>query len=449
MALPAGLTALGSFKGAKGDKGDTGTFSEALATSVAAAEPASVVITGAFGQTVEFKIPRGLPGVNAVANDEATAAYLAAVDSETHSAAKQVIGTEVDPRVIVRFSSGSPDRPNIILGGLLNGSDILPGTIHSVLGQPGGPGYNNIIGGDGTLTVGTSTPNVLDPTITNVGVSNIFGYDNVVGSISGKINSDHSYTEKGGAGHNAIFGGQGHVIRAAGKFAFIAGGDSNDIGGEYAFATGLQNEINGSGAFGAGKVNTISTAAAAAVVFGTENVLTGIFSYANGYRNKVDGTAGSAEGAYAYSRSAFQRALAGGRNVTDGDAQTSVCAYHLVTTDAVSRALVANYTGVGAGSQFVVQPGQSVAFTAVVVGRTAGGATAVALEIKGLAQRPTSGNAVIVGTPTVTAIYQPDPLVTASMAINAAAGYLSILVKGTAGVEIRWAARFTTTEVIA
>lgn len=77
--------------GAKGDKGDTGTFAGATAVSVPAGDPAEVSLSGPESAKVaNFKIPRGLPGVNALENDAAVAAYIAATDSDTRSALEGV-----------------------------------------------------------------------------------------------------------------------------------------------------------------------------------------------------------------------------------------------------------------------------------------------------------------------------------------------------------------------
>lgn len=371
-------------------------------------------------------------------------------------ATEEVAVTQVEARVLVTdggtiAGAGGPLRPNIQHGGQLNGSTIDPRQIHCVLLQPGGPGFNNIIGGDGTTTVTTTTPNAVDPTIGNVGVSLIGGYDNVVGSISGKIISDHSYTAKGSAGHNAIFGGQGHIIGAAGSYSMIAGGDLNRINGAYSFTTGRQNRVDGGYSAASGHQNEIETSGAYSTTSGQGNDVLGVFSLSAGYFNTIAlaATGGTAFGAYASARRPFQQVVAPGRNVANGDAQTSVTPFRLVTTDAVARPLIAAYTGVGSGTQFILEPGQSVKFRAEVVGRYATADTALVMEITGVAQRPLSGNAVILGTPTATAFYQPVPAVTSAMAITAATGHLSIMVTGVAATEIRWAARFTTVEVIA
>lgn len=76
-------------KGVPGDKGDPGDDGktpqlDASATSVDAGQEATVEMSGtALAPHAHFSIPRGLPGVNAIENDEAVAAYVGAVDSAT------------------------------------------------------------------------------------------------------------------------------------------------------------------------------------------------------------------------------------------------------------------------------------------------------------------------------------------------------------------------------
>jgi len=79
-------------QGDRGFRGPAGTFSKASARSVAAGSPAAVRMSGSEdAKEVEFDIPRGLPGMNAIAADEAVAAYVAAQDSETGAAARSLI----------------------------------------------------------------------------------------------------------------------------------------------------------------------------------------------------------------------------------------------------------------------------------------------------------------------------------------------------------------------
>lgn len=79
-------------KGDRGDKGATGTFAHASASSLAADKPASVSMSGPeSNRSVHFGIPRGMPGVNAVANDEATATYIRGTDTNTGNALFQTV----------------------------------------------------------------------------------------------------------------------------------------------------------------------------------------------------------------------------------------------------------------------------------------------------------------------------------------------------------------------
>jgi len=87
MALPADVKQLGTFQGAKGDKGLTGTIAYATAETIPADQPADAEMIGPeSNRGAHFQIPRGLPGVNALANDEATATYISAEDSDTAAA---------------------------------------------------------------------------------------------------------------------------------------------------------------------------------------------------------------------------------------------------------------------------------------------------------------------------------------------------------------------------
>lgn len=113
MALPAGVAQLGTFKG---EKGDTGSLAFATAESVPAGDVAAVEMIGPeSNRGAHFKIPRGLPGVNAVANDAAMAALVGAVDSDTRLALGALF-----PVYRVWDGSAYPDRvpgtSNIFIG---------------------------------------------------------------------------------------------------------------------------------------------------------------------------------------------------------------------------------------------------------------------------------------------------------------------------------------------
>lgn len=93
MALPAGVTKLGSFRGGKGDKGDTGSLAYATAETIPAGESASVTMIGPeSNRGAHFQVPRGLPGANAVENDAAVAEYVAGEDTQVHGALAAKLG---------------------------------------------------------------------------------------------------------------------------------------------------------------------------------------------------------------------------------------------------------------------------------------------------------------------------------------------------------------------
>lgn len=361
-------------------------------------------------------------------------------------AAAEAAAADVNKKIKTWDAPGMPDRPNILLGGQINGSGIEPTAIHSVMLQPGGPGYNNIIGGDGTATVGTSTPNTVSPTASNVSVALVGGYDNVVGSIADKIISDHSYTEMGGAGHNAIFGGQGHIIRATAKHAGIYGGDRNVIAKGFGFATGLLNQVLGQSGCAAGESNVVGADARGSQAFGVQNSVTGAYGRVSGYQNEAAGAYSVAEGQQAATRGPWQRAYAAGQFTKKGDAQAVDTVFRHQTTDAAVKVMGAGASGLGP----LLQPNSSVTFTMQVLAiEPATGATK-AWRVEGTTRRGATGGLVHVGTPTITSAgADADAAAWVITCPAGGSGYLVLTVQGEAAKTINWAARVTYTELVA
>lgn len=74
-------------------RGPAARISQVTAEAVPADQPAEVVMTGLDqDRKFHFKNPRGLPGVNAVENDTAVAAYIDTVDSATSVAIRARVG---------------------------------------------------------------------------------------------------------------------------------------------------------------------------------------------------------------------------------------------------------------------------------------------------------------------------------------------------------------------
>lgn len=83
-------------RGERGNQGIPGTLSSASAESVAADQNAEVIMSGTTEvKHAHFRVPRGLPGTNAVENDEAFATYVGAPDSATRQTLDPIITAAV------------------------------------------------------------------------------------------------------------------------------------------------------------------------------------------------------------------------------------------------------------------------------------------------------------------------------------------------------------------
>lgn len=309
----------------------------------------------------------------------------------------------------------------------------------SVIIGGGSTGYNNVIGGDGA-NVGTTTPNTTKPG-TNAHVSVIGGYDNSAGSLSSKIISDHSKTEEGGDGHNAIYGGAKHIIKSTASYAMIAGGQSNEVSGQGGFATGLRNKVAGTGSACFGYDNTLN--ANGDFANGAANTINGTYAQANGSTNTANGNFSKAEGNYAHTRSVGQQALATGKFANLGDAQTSVLQMYRQTTDetTVTLGMMASNTS------HVVLNNQAVAFNALVIARDIASNDTASWEIKGSAMRTTAG-LNIVGTPIITDLGKINASTWTIAVTGGGDGTLNVRITGKAGKTIRWVQKMTLVEVM-
>jgi len=332
------------------------------------------------------------------------------------------------------------DGPNCAFGHSTNviADDI---STSSILGG-GCTGYNNVIGGDGSVTVKTLTPNTASA-VTGAHVSVVAGYDNVAGQLSSKIISDHSYTAIGGNGHNAIFGGANHVIAATAEYSMIGGGNTNSISGAGCFVSGLRNTVGGTGSISFGYDNTITHNGGYAT--GAAHNVTAIFAQAHGSTNNAEGNFSRAEGNFSRARAVGQQAFSGGRFTAQGDAQTSVIEMHRLTTDATITTLgVLNST-----TSFQLLPNQSVVFDSLIIARDAAGTDSAAWRVAGMARRAATGTPVLVGV-AVTAIAADAGAATWAVAVSAdSAGGLNTRITGEAAKSIRWVQRMTLVEVLA
>lgn len=338
--------------------------------------------------------------------------------------------------------------PNTILGGVRNGSAVASDVTGGILLNPGGVGYNNVVGGDGSATVGTTTPNT-SRTGTGANQSVIGGYDNVAGHLSSKIIADHSWTEYGtgtSQGHNAIYGGAHHVIREAANFSAIVGGQSNDVAGAYSLVTGNTNVLtaNADSAFAFGNNHTVD--GVGTLTGGASNSNSAPYAFVLGQLNDA-GSANhfsAALGQYASSRVRGQWTWAVGRFATTGDAQHSTGVWTLQTTDATASQRLKPG---GLGAYYNIPVSQSCMVEAHVVARSTSGTVQGAWIIRGAAYRNATGNSTIIGTPLVETLYADGGLTAPTLLAASSAGQVSVRVTGLAATTINWMGRVTITEV--
>lgn len=142
-----------NIRGNKGDKGDTGSIASASAESVDAGEPAAVIMTGTDAvKHAHFKVPRGIPGLNAVPTDEGVGAYISALETATRAALNGSFlnyllwdGTQYPPRVAgaVNVFIG-PENPGLLMAGddlWTNPDTTTMGEVVAAMRNPASPLY--------------------------------------------------------------------------------------------------------------------------------------------------------------------------------------------------------------------------------------------------------------------------------------------------------------------
>jgi hypothetical protein len=330
--------------------------------------------------------------------------------------------------------------PNTIIPGHSSNA-IATDVERSVILGGGTTGYNNVIGGDGEF-VNSTTPNTTTLG-TGAHVSVVGGYDNSAGQLSSKIISDHSKTQVGGQGHNAIYGGAINTITADAAFAGIFAGKETTVSAFYAFASGYRNTVSGQSGRASGDNNTVSGAGAGAD--GTTNTASGGYSYAHGTTNSATALYSRAYGAYAKARTSGQVSHSTGRFAANGDQQTSVLEMGKRTTDATITTL--GY--VGGNNSHALEANQSAAFSILLVARAEGGTDTAAWKIEGVLRRGASGTPVYVGTPTVTLLGADAGAATWAAEMGTGSdGGINVRITGEAGRAIRWVQRMTLVEVV-
>lgn len=111
------LKHIANIKGDPGDRGPAGTFASVGITTIAAGEPARVVLSGPeTAKHAQFFLPRGLPGVNGEVTDETLAVFVGSEDTETYAAvaaAAARVGIYALPAPLVSGASGATNRSTL------------------------------------------------------------------------------------------------------------------------------------------------------------------------------------------------------------------------------------------------------------------------------------------------------------------------------------------------
>ena len=271
----------------------------------------------------------------------------------------------------------------------------------------------------------------------------------------------------------------------------LAAGQTNSVYGGWSACFGLANSVDGNYAFAAGQGTDAGSDYAVAmgsgttatgdgsVCFGVDGTANGNYSFATGDTCFVDGVCSGAIGAncqvfgdYSFGigantsvaaaadysmamgvRSEAQMlssfAQASGRFTSEGDAQYQRVVVFEDTTDATSTVLLLEGPG---GSSIPVAANKSYMFNIDVMASqtNVGGGGAIgdswSYNIKGTIQN-LAGTTQMLGTPSVTTIYEMDTNFSVNVVANNGADTMDITVTGVASKTVRWVATVNFTEV--
>ena len=350
-----------------------------------------------------------------------------------------------DIQKVFRYTKGtvgSEEAINTIIG--YKDNAIADG-IRGAHVQQGSKGNENIIGGDPS-TIGTATPNKLDPTKNGAHYAFVGGYDNVNNALAGTLMGYHCYVSDL-ATHGAIYGGSYHKI-LDGDYAFMAGGTKNLIqnseGGNYGYIlAGNNNKYYGRfGGILSGMNNRIGTELSNKDYSGIYNSYASTIdgNYAavlNGNNCKATKDYSFARGNQAVANNVGESVFSTGKFKTVGDSGQS--SMHLLrqTTNHIETQLLLDDSGsaiitpVGVNTTLVVSGTVSAhridaegfagfSFTAVL-GRATGSLQVLSSDIKTL--------------------YSSDPAYSVAIKTISSNSAYQILVQGVAGHTVNWTAK--------
>lgn len=337
--------------------------------------------------------------------------------------------------------SGVPTQ-NIIVGH--SGNAVASDLGACTIGGGGQANYENIIGGDGSATVNTPTPNVTqEGTGANYSVI-AGGYDNVAGGLASVVTGFHNYTALG-TSHGSILGGSGHKI-TAGNYGTISGGTKNTVSGTHGTVGGGYENTAAANATAAGGHTNQATGEGSAIGGGMANQATGIYSTIPGGRfNLASSPYATALGRSAAAYTEGMVAHASGQFATPGDAQFGRLILRRQTTDDTPAVL--GYNGAAASHQ--MRDDSSVHFRAQVVARDTSNGDSKAWTIEGLATNDTGAAVSFVGgTPTATVVAEDAGAEAWDLTVTGGTDSLNFYGTGEADKTINWVATVEFTEVV-
>lgn len=389
-------------------------------------------------------------------------------------------------------TAGSESVINVIEG--YEGNAIAPSTRGAVISGGGGIGQENVIGGITTHAVaGDTTPNVVDPTITNAHYSVLGGgYNSVANGLASVLTGFHCIIEKeathgtisGGSIHKiidgdyaTIGGGTGHEINVVdgGAYATIAGGMTNKVTGKYGtVAGGLSNEATGERSMVLGGSINKATAYGASVSGGFNNTASGNQSTVTGGQSNVASGSGAAvfngrnntasgqdsliiggayneavaqnsvvRGQYGKSSTVGQQVIGGGTFTgLKGEAQESGHVLRRQTTDATIQNLGVD----GAGVVPTIANDASWSFVAEINAKS--GIDMKAWRIEGMFYKLGTASAAFLGTPAVTVRGETAGASTWTVGTLAGSSTLNVRITGQVGKTINWVGTLKPVEVI-
>ncbi len=313
-------------------------------------------------------------------------------------------------RLIKQVASASVATPNLSVADDWNAIDAA--TNMSAILAPASASFPNIIGSSTLLPQGTDVAMgwSADSSYPSGGASVAVvgsGYDNVNNQLAGICNGYHCFLQYNANGHGAILSGsynwnaggrsvivtgRGNKIGAATDFAFLGGGETNDIqSSDHSVLTGgRENTLNNStyAVINGGYDNTVSGGIGAAVLYGESNTVTGNYSCAGGIDNAVGGTRSTALGND--NRVDGDRALAVGGNCTigpEGDYSVAIgdgCIATQATAQAFGKEVNNFYSGTLAQSGYAhTLASDTINITFVGGARTTDATTTAMMSVSG------------------------------------------------------------------